>query len=129
MTKFRLLTAIAAMIAITSSHAQSPDEWTNSELYLRSVALPKKARVCAVTVPGYGERFQTSFDSWKSRNRDRLAAGETLLRAEATKANKSFALEVEMVTTLDAESLRRAPQALIIENCDAMLEQMGAGAK
>lgn len=108
-------------------HAQSNDEARQSSLYVQSVELPKTAHVCAANVPGFAERFRPAFDRWVDQHKSDIAAGEAFLRADAAKANKSFS-EVETVTTLDAEMLRKASKAMIAENCSAILVGLGAPA-
>ncbi len=110
----QLIASAALGPGIGTSHAQTSDETRQSALYLQSVELPKKAGVCAIEIPGFAERFRTEFPSWMRRNSVDIASGESFLKAEAPKADKS---------------LRIASSTMIAENCAAILEQLGVPAK
>ena len=95
-------------------------------LYLYSIEFPKKADVCESGTPGFLDRFRPAFDGWADRNRADLARDEAFLRAEAAKANMSFEQNIGALTSNDAKILAKASSAMILENCNWMLETVTA---
>jgi hypothetical protein len=97
-------------------------------LYLESLAMPKRASVCSARIAGYSARFDPLYARWSAANQARLAAGETLLRAEAAKANRDFAFHAQAAASIDAQLLEKAGPGILQENCDAMLQRLASGA-
>ena len=116
-------------VLLAPCHAQSADEARQSALYLYSVEFPRKADVCESGMPGFLDRFRPAFEDWVVRNKDDLARGEAFLRAEAAKANMSFERNIDALASNDAKSMAKASSAMILENCNWMLQTVTAREK
>lgn len=121
-----LLLALAWPMA--TAHAQSGGE-PDALLYLESLAMPKRATVCANRLEGYSNKFEQKFSAWRAANKARLSAGEAALRAEASKAQQDFALQVQSVTLIAAQNLERATPELLKEDCNAMLQDLSVASR
>ena len=108
-------------------HAQAASE-QEGMLYLESVAMPKRASVCAARFAGYSAKFEPLFAKWSASNQPRLVAGKAFLRAEAAKANQNFTFHAEAVAIIDAQLLEKATPEILEENCDALLQRVASGA-
>lgn len=93
--------------------------------YLESVAMPKRAAVCAVRMAGFSSKFDPAFARWLKENSATLQDGENFLRQAAAAQKMDFDTHVGAVTDTDAALLKSAPQALVEENCNALLRRLG----
>lgn len=119
--------AVLAVFGLLTARAFAQgDAERDAMLYLESVGLEKKAKVCAARIPQFAPRFDTAFAAWRIRNADALRRGETFLRADAAKNNIPFEVNVQAVTDTAAQMLEKTNQRLLEENCNAFLAQVGA---
>ncbi len=121
-----LLALSVAVILPIDARAQQSDASKKSILFLESVAIPKKARICAAHIEGFDAQFELAYAKWVKTHQTELAEGEALLRSEAEKTFTPFEQNVQAVTSLSAQMLGKASQAVIQENCQAMLIKLGA---
>lgn len=117
------LLLLALALPMAAAQAQSGSE-PDALLYLESLAMPKRAGVCANRLAGYSQKFEKKFSAWRSAHQARLAAGEAMLRAEASKAQQDFALQVQSVTLIATQNLERATPEMLKEDCNAMLDEL-----
>lgn len=122
----RPLVAVFILLAAASALAQESEQMRKSMLFLESVAMPKKAKVCDARIQGYGATFDPAFDAWLRANQKTLREGEDILRADAELHQSSFEQTVETVTSLPAQLLGKSTQAVLQKNCAAMLHKLGA---
>lgn len=95
-------------------------------LFLESVALMKKAEVCSIRLQGFKSRFEPALEKWRTANTVSLKNGEQFLRTAASVENKDFNMHVNAVTDIAAQLLNQASQAILEENCRAMLQLVGS---
>lgn len=124
-----ILVVSLAFVLPSWTWAQQSDASKKSILFLESVAIPKKAKVCAARIEGFGTKFEPAYEQWHKAHQAQLAEGESLLRAEAEKTFTSFEQNVQAVTSLSAQMLGKASQAVLEENCNAMLTKLGAASE
>ena len=120
---------IATFLMPSLALGQQPQSELNATLFLESVAMPKKAKACALRIPGFTSRYEPAFFTWYKSNQQRLAEGEKFLRSDAEKNNIPFQKNIDRVTDIPAQLIEKATQAMLEENCNAMLEKLGASSK
>lgn len=125
MLHHRPLVAVFILLAATSALAQESEQMRKSMMFLESVAMPKKAKVCDARIQGYGATFDPAFDAWLKANQKELSEGENLLRADAELHHTSFEQMVESVTSLPAHLLGQSSNAVLQKNCAGMLRKLG----
>lgn len=123
------ITPLALALAVCSSIsapalAQADSAEHNALLFLDAQVLPRKAAACAARVSGYAGRFDPAFRTWLSRNRSRIASGETFLRADAEKTKMPLERDVQSITLSIFQQWSAAPLPLLQENCEEMLLQL-----
>lgn len=120
---------LALALPVAAAQAQTTlDDEPNALLYLESLAMPKRASVCANRLAGYASKFDSKFAAWRTAHQARLVAGEASLRAEASKARQDFATQVQSVTLIATQNLERATPELLKEDCNAMLAELSVAA-
>ncbi|MBX3625555.1 MAG: hypothetical protein KF892_11115 [Rhizobacter sp.] len=110
---------IALALPMATAHAQNGGNEHDAMLYLESLAMPKRATVCANRLAGYAHKFDPKFAAWRNANQARLVAGEATLRAQ-----QDFANQVQSVTLVATQNLERATPELLKEDCNAMLDEL-----
>lgn len=110
---------IALALPMATAYAQNGGNEHDAMLYLESLAMPKRATVCANRLAGYAHKFDPKFAAWRNANQARLVAGEATLRAQ-----QDFANQVQSVTLVATQNLERATPELLKEDCNAMLDEL-----
>lgn len=118
--------AVFALLSHGLAATQQSEESKKAMLLLEAVAMPKKAKVCAAHIEGFGGRFEPAFQKWLQINQAQLAEGEALLRAEAEKTFSSFEQNVQAIANLPAQLLAKASPEVVEQNCEAMLSKLAA---
>lgn len=124
--RFALIASIICLLP-TAAWSQQSEESKKSVLFLESVSMPKKAKVCAEHIEGFGSKFEPAFRKWQQVNQAQLAEGEALLRVEAERTFSSFEQSVQAITNLSAQMLSKASPDVLEQNCNAMLAKLSAG--
>jgi len=86
--------------------------------------MPKRETVCASLDESYRKKFAEFLPLWIERHRTEILAGEQLMREDAARNNIPFQKSIDDVTTIDAQLLQRASEALRKENCDNYLMRL-----
>jgi len=123
--------ALAAVVGCTVSSpvlAQAPSVEHDALLYLDSQVFPKKAAACSARISGFSVLFDTAFRTWLAANRNRIAAGEAFLRADAEKTRMPLEKDVQSIISNISQQWTGAPLPVLQENCDSMLIQLREGA-
>lgn len=115
---------LALALPMAAAHAQAGGNEHDALLYLESLAMPKRASVCANRMAGYAHKFDPKFAAWRNANQARLVAGETALRAQ-----QDFASQVQSVTLIATQNLERATPELLKEDCNAMLDELAVASR
>jgi len=122
----RTALTFAAALALAASMPEqaraSPQQ--DALLYLDAQVLPKKAAACSARISGYSGRFEPAFQTWLSRNKDHVTAGEAFLRADAERTKVPFEPDVQAVAAGIAQQWAAAPLPTLQDNCQAMLLQL-----
>jgi hypothetical protein len=113
-----------ALVMGAAMSASAQDDSAN--LYMDAVAMPKKAKVCAVKQSDFQTRFDAAFAKWRSAHKAQLAQGERTLRAQAKASNQQFPANVEMEADSVAQMFQMTPEAALPERCAAVLAQLAA---
>ncbi|MDY0057496.1 MAG: hypothetical protein RBS46_14475 [Methyloversatilis sp.] len=120
------LVAFGAALFGQAAMAQAVLDEQDAMLYLESLAIPKKAAVCAKRVEEFSVKFDPSFVKWRRANEKQIQRGEQFLRSAAAAENRDFKSNVEAVTDEAAKLLSSATQSIVKENCEALLGIVGA---
>jgi hypothetical protein len=97
----------------------SPEQ--DALLFLDSRVLPRKAAACSARIAGYSARFEPAYRTWLAKNKDRVAAGEVFLRADAEKTKVPFEPDVQAIAVTVSQQWANAPLPTLQDNCEAML--------
>lgn len=119
------LICVAATAALPTWANASTDE-DNATLYMDANALPKKARVCAAKQSDFLAKFEPAFATWRSVNKNNLAAGERSARASAKASGIEFPSNVEAETDMASQLFEVVPEAQLKDRCADLLAQMSA---
>jgi hypothetical protein len=121
----KLNTAIVSFCLIASGVASAQtaggDE-PSAMLYLESLAMSKRAPICASRMPEFANKFDPAFATWRQSNTDLLQKGEATLKAAAAAEKKDFNAFVGAVTDGSAHALQKATPSVAEESCNAMLK-------
>jgi pyruvate/2-oxoglutarate dehydrogenase complex dihydrolipoamide acyltransferase (E2) component len=118
--------AFAAALCLAGflpEHARASPEH-DALVYLDAQVLPKKAVACSARIAGYTARFDPAFRTWLSRNKERVAAGEAFLRAEAERTRVPFEPDIQAVGVSMAQQWTALPMVTLQDNCEALLLQL-----
>ena len=102
-------------------YAQANSIERDAMLFLETVAMQKKSVVCSARLPDFKSRFEPAFEKWRTSQSASLNNGEKFLRAAALAEKKDFDVHVGAVTDTAAKVLAESSQAMVEENCNAML--------
>jgi pyruvate/2-oxoglutarate dehydrogenase complex dihydrolipoamide acyltransferase (E2) component len=116
-------TAALCLAAFLPEHARASPEH-DALVYLDAQVLPKKAVACSARIAGYTARFDPAFRTWLSRNKERVAAGEAFLRAEAERTRVPFEPDIQAVGVSMAQQWTALPMVTLQDNCEALLLQL-----
>ena len=105
-------------------HGANASPQHDALLFLDSRVLPQKAAACSARIAGYPARFEPAFGTWLARNRQRVAAGEAFLRADAERTRVPFEPDVQAIVAGISQQWTTAPLATLQEQCEAMLLQL-----
>jgi hypothetical protein len=117
---------VLGVVAVIGSGVQAFAQDKSATLYMDAVALPKKAKVCAVKQADFQPRFDAAFAKWRAAHQAELAQGERALRAQAKASNQVFPANVESETDTVAQMFQATPDAALPERCAAVLAQLAA---
>lgn len=128
MMRVQVFTMVCAAVVVATQPvlANGAGQQDAATLYIDSVALPKKAAICAAHRSDFKDKFGIAFANWRKAYKAELTAGEAQLRADAKTKNIPFPANIEMETDSVAQFLQMAEPAVIKERCADILAELSA---